>query len=106
MTSAGTVWLIAYRQPRRRFDGQTMLLFLVSYALLRFVIEFLRADDRGALWGLSTSQWIGLAICAACALAWRPLSQRGASAVHAGAGANKRAKSEATGSVSGARAPR
>ena len=45
-----------YALPRRRFDGQIMLAFLLAYALLRFLVEFLRADDRGGFWGLSTSQ--------------------------------------------------
>lgn len=69
-------WLLLRVHPRKRFDGEVMLCFLLSYALLRFAIEYLRADDRGALFGLSTSQWIGLAIGAGCALAWRPLARR------------------------------
>lgn len=37
--------------------------YLVSYPVARFFIEFLRGDDiRGHLFGLSTSQWISLAI--------------------------------------------
>ncbi|RLB48182.1 MAG: prolipoprotein diacylglyceryl transferase [Deltaproteobacteria bacterium] len=52
--------------PRKRFDGMVFLFFLASYALLRFVLEYFRADDRGGFAGLSTSQWIGLAVVAAC----------------------------------------
>jgi phosphatidylglycerol:prolipoprotein diacylglycerol transferase len=47
---------------RKRYDGQVFLGFLGGYAALRFAIEFARADDRGALSGLSTSQWIGLGL--------------------------------------------
>lgn len=47
---------------RKRFDGQVFLGFLAGYAVLRFVVEFARADDRGGLVGLSTSQWIGLGL--------------------------------------------
>jgi phosphatidylglycerol---prolipoprotein diacylglyceryl transferase len=55
--------------PRKRRDGQVMLAFLGLYAVLRFGLEYLRDDDRGAVWGLSTSQWIsalallGVAFC-------------------------------------------
>jgi len=50
---------------RKRYDGQVFVAFLGGYAALRFLIEFARADDRGALLGLSTSQWIGLLLAAA-----------------------------------------
>ncbi len=37
--------------------------YLISYALIRFVLEFLRGDSiRGAFLGLATSQWISLLI--------------------------------------------
>lgn len=65
------LWL----HPRKRFDGQVLLAFLGLYAVLRFVLEFLRDDDRGALLGLSTSQLIGVLIVAGCAAAWRRMSQ-------------------------------
>jgi len=63
-------YLLLWLHPRKRFDGQVLLLFLVLYAVLRFLIEFVRADDRGALLGLSTSQLIGVLIIAACAALW------------------------------------
>lgn len=47
---------------RKRYDGQVFVAFLALYALGRFALEFLRADDRGGLVGLSTSQLIGLAL--------------------------------------------
>lgn len=56
--------------PRRRFHGQTALSFLALYAVLRFILEFWRADDRGALLGVSTSQWIGVVILAIVAVVW------------------------------------
>ena len=63
--------------PRyQRFDGQTTLLFLMGYAVLRFGLEFLRADDRGGFGGLSTSQWISLVALALGAVGWRLLRQR------------------------------
>jgi phosphatidylglycerol:prolipoprotein diacylglycerol transferase len=69
-------FLMLVMRPRKRFDGQLMLLFLALYAVLRFVLEFFRADDRGALFGLSTSQLIGLVILAVVAYGWKKLSAR------------------------------
>ena len=45
--------------PRKRYDGQVLVAFLILYALLRGLLEIVRRDDRGGLLGLSTSQWIG-----------------------------------------------
>lgn len=63
-------------RPKKRFDGQVMLSFLGLYAVLRFVLEFVRADDRGAAFGLSTSQLIGLVILAGVAYVWVRLSPK------------------------------
>jgi phosphatidylglycerol:prolipoprotein diacylglycerol transferase len=52
------VWL----HPRKRYDGQVFAAFLVLYAVARFLIEFLRRDDRGGMLGLSTSQLVGLGL--------------------------------------------
>jgi phosphatidylglycerol:prolipoprotein diacylglycerol transferase len=53
--------------PRKRYDGQVFAVFLALYALARFVLEYLRRDERGALLGLSTSQLIGMGMLAAAA---------------------------------------
>jgi phosphatidylglycerol:prolipoprotein diacylglycerol transferase len=66
--------------PRKRFDGQVILSFLGSYAVLRFFLEYLRADDRGSLVGVSTSQLLGLVILAAVAAGWSWLRSRAAGA--------------------------
>ena len=65
MSFAVAAFCLLYLQRRKRYDGQVFVWFLGLYALGRFVIEFLRADDRGGMFGISTSQWIGLAIIAA-----------------------------------------
>ena len=49
-------------QPRKRYDGQVFAAFLALYAVARFLLEFLRRDDRGGGLGLSTSQLIGIAL--------------------------------------------
>jgi phosphatidylglycerol:prolipoprotein diacylglycerol transferase len=65
-----TVWL-----PRKRFDGQIMLAFLALYAALRFGLEYLRDDDRGAALGMSTSQLIGVAALITVAVLWPRLAR-------------------------------
>ena len=72
--SIAAVCMLVIR-PRKRFDGQVMLSFLGLYAVLRFVLEYFRADDRGALFGLSTSQLIGVVVLGIVAWLWVKLSR-------------------------------
>ncbi len=63
--SVGALCLFAFlmwRLSRKHIAGQILLQYLTLYALLRFVIEFFRDDDRGfVLYGLlSTSQFIAI----------------------------------------------
>jgi phosphatidylglycerol:prolipoprotein diacylglycerol transferase len=51
--------------PRKRYDGQVFVAFLVLYAAARYIIEIFRRDARGGLLGLSTSQLIGVGLVAA-----------------------------------------
>jgi len=53
--------------------GSAFLLYIGLYATARFLVEIVRADDRGAFWfGLSPSQFVALAALAAAGLtAWR-----------------------------------
>lgn len=62
----------------RRFDGQLFALYLIFYAILRFIIEFFRGDvARGVYFGgmISTSQIIAILIVvtagAAMAIRWK-----------------------------------
>ncbi len=61
--------LIFVGHPRKRYDGQLFLGFVVLYAVARFVLEFFRADDRGTFLGMSTSQGLGLALIAGALVA-------------------------------------
>lgn len=48
---------------RRRFTGQAFLITVCCYAVGRFLLEFIRADDdRGTVGFLSTSQFIGVVL--------------------------------------------
>ena len=66
---------------RQRFDGQLMAGFLILYSVARFGVEFLRADPRGSLGPLSTSQLLSLATATGAAAAWVLLSRRSPSPV-------------------------
>lgn len=58
-------FLLLHLHGRKRYDGHVFVAFLAAYAVLRFVLEWLRSDDRGGLLGLSTSQLLGLALAGA-----------------------------------------
>jgi phosphatidylglycerol:prolipoprotein diacylglycerol transferase len=62
--------------PRKRFDGQVFCASMAGYAVVRFFLEYLRADDRGALLGLSTSQWISIAMVIGMGILWARLARR------------------------------
>ena len=55
---------LLYVHGRKRYDGQVFVAFLGLYAVGRFLVEILRADDRGGLLALSTSQLIGVVMLA------------------------------------------
>lgn len=60
------LFLVLDRLSRRRHrlpPGRLALYYLLGYALLRFVLEFWRGDAvRGLSYGLSTSQYLALAV--------------------------------------------
>jgi phosphatidylglycerol---prolipoprotein diacylglyceryl transferase len=65
------ITMLVYRY--RKFTGQMFCAFTIGYGVLRFLVEFLRADkERGELGGLSTSQFLGLttSLAAAGLLVW------------------------------------
>lgn len=74
MEAAGSLfisWFAIYvLHPRKRFDGQVFCISTAMYAVLRFLLEYIRADDRGGVGFLTTSQWIGALLIAACAGLW------------------------------------
>lgn len=70
-----SVGLSQWGPRQKRFDGQVALVALVLYAVLRTLIEEFRADDRGVYLGISTSQWVSVAVVAAVAFCWRKWSR-------------------------------
>ena len=59
-----TLWLKGYNKKK----GLLTSLYLIMYSIGRFLIEFLRDDERGSVGALSTSQFISLFIFAAGAV--------------------------------------
>ena len=68
--------------PKKRYDGHVFVGFVIGYAGLRFVLEYFRADDRGGIGVLSTSQWMGLLLMAAAWLLHRRLVRRATQREH------------------------
>ena len=81
-------FFLLWLHKHRRFSGQVILLYAVLYSIIRFLIEFLRDDPRGDVFGLttktgfSTSQLIsivvGLGALVLLIIRWR----RAAAATH------------------------
>lgn len=62
---SGIFWfgILNFLYPRKKFHGQIVLLLFMGYSLVRFFIEFLRADDDRGFWlggMLSSAQVTGL----------------------------------------------
>jgi phosphatidylglycerol:prolipoprotein diacylglycerol transferase len=54
---------MAFERRGRPFPGRTFWMFVLLYAVSRFIIEFYRGDDRGLVFDMvSTSQAISLVL--------------------------------------------
>jgi phosphatidylglycerol:prolipoprotein diacylglycerol transferase len=71
------VLLLATERRGRPFPGRTFWLYILLYAISRFIVEIYRGDERGMMLGMSTSQFISviLAPLAIAMLLW--LRRRG-----------------------------
>jgi phosphatidylglycerol:prolipoprotein diacylglycerol transferase len=56
------VLLLQTERKGRPFAGRTFWLYMLLYAISRFVIEFFRGDERGAVGMFSTSQFISIVL--------------------------------------------
>jgi phosphatidylglycerol:prolipoprotein diacylglycerol transferase len=59
--------LVVAARRRRRVPGEAFCAFGVGYGLLRFGLEFLRANHAPVAGGLTLHQWIAAAAVATCA---------------------------------------
>jgi len=66
------IGLLATERMGRTFAGRTFWLYMLLYAISRFVIEIYRGDERGMMLGLPTSQLVSvLLVPVALAMLWR-----------------------------------
>ena len=66
--------LATFVWKHRRFQGQVILVVGMAFALMRFMVEYLRDDpERVELLGFSSSQLYSLVLGAGCALAYSAL---------------------------------
>jgi phosphatidylglycerol---prolipoprotein diacylglyceryl transferase len=54
------ILLLATERKGRPFAGRTFWLYMLLYAISRFIIEFYRGDERGTVGIFSTSQFISI----------------------------------------------
>jgi len=54
------ILLLATERKGRPFAGRTFWLYMLLYAISRFIIEFYRGDERGTVGMFSTSQFISI----------------------------------------------
>ena len=69
-------FFLLWLHKKKKFSGQVILAYVVIYATVRFLIEFVRDDPRGdvlgltTMTGLSTSQLIGIVAVVAALIAF------------------------------------
>jgi phosphatidylglycerol:prolipoprotein diacylglycerol transferase len=56
------VFLLVFERKGRPFPGRTFWLYMLLYAISRFVVEFFRGDERGTIAWLSTSQFVSVVL--------------------------------------------
>jgi phosphatidylglycerol:prolipoprotein diacylglycerol transferase len=56
------VILLVFERRGRPFHGRTFWLYILLYAISRFIVEIFRGDPRGMVFGVSTSQFVSLLI--------------------------------------------
>jgi phosphatidylglycerol:prolipoprotein diacylglycerol transferase len=79
--------LLIFERRGRRFAGRTFWLYLLLYAISRYVIEIYRGDERGMIFGVSTSQFVSiLLVPVSLVMLWR-LRARGGKPPNEGAAA-------------------
>lgn len=79
LTMFAVFGLLVWLHRHKRFDGQILIAYGIIYSIFRFLVEFVRDDPRGDLFGLtsltglSTSQILSLIVAASCVvfMIWR-----------------------------------
>ena len=58
----GLIVLLVTERKGLPFPGRTFWLYMLLYAISRFIIEFYRGDERGTVGMFSTSQFISIVL--------------------------------------------
>ncbi len=74
--------LLSAFYPRRRRDGEVIILLAIAYPITRFLVEFYRGDAGGLHAGLSISQYVSVGLFVGGLVAWKLLA-RGPARRHA-----------------------
>ena len=69
--------LLGIERRGRPFAGRTFWLYMLLYAVSRYIVEFFRGDPRGEMFGMSTSQVISLVLAPLSLLMLVWLSRQG-----------------------------
>lgn len=54
--------ILIWYASKKRASGTVGALYLILYSIGRFLVEIFRADERGAIFGMSTSQFISIPV--------------------------------------------
>jgi phosphatidylglycerol:prolipoprotein diacylglycerol transferase len=54
------VVLLVTERRGRTFSGRTFWLYMLLYAISRYIVEIYRGDERGMMFGFSTSQFVSI----------------------------------------------
>ena len=54
------ILLLVFERRGRPFPGRTFWLYILFYAISRYIVEIYRGDPRGSVMGLSTSQFVSV----------------------------------------------
>jgi phosphatidylglycerol:prolipoprotein diacylglycerol transferase len=66
------VFLLLFERKGRPFPGRTFWLYMLLYAISRFVVEMFRGDERGTIAFMSTSQFVSaILVPVALFMLWR-----------------------------------
>ena len=56
------VVLLVTERRGRPFEGRTFWLYMLLYGISRYIVEIYRGDDRGMMFGVSTSQFLSILV--------------------------------------------
>lgn len=75
------VALLVSERRGRGFPGRTFWLYMLLYAISRFIIEIYRGDERGMMFGMSTSQFVSVVLVpVSLIMLWRLRARHAAAA--------------------------